>query len=116
MKQHYWETLMSISNRSFEATRDLYHFWNTCGRKAETINNINYIPAPVVPLQCENCALLYISKSTDGGGWFLCTCFKQRQNPHIKYLKALKAIFIKTEHWNPWENESIFIMCFIQRY
>lgn len=62
MKQHYWETLMSISNRSFEATRDLYHFWNTCGRKAETINNINYIPAPVVPRQCET-VLCYTSVS-----------------------------------------------------
>lgn len=49
----YWNestllgTLMSVSNRSFEATQDLYHFWNTCGRKAVTISNINYIPAPV---------------------------------------------------------------------
>lgn len=39
--------LMSVSNRSFEATQDLYHFWNTCGRKAVPISNINYIPAPV---------------------------------------------------------------------
>ena len=53
MKVHRWELLVSVSNRSFEATQDLCHFWNTCGRKAETINNENYTAAPVVPRRCE---------------------------------------------------------------
>lgn len=91
---------MSVSNRSFEATRDLYHFWNTCGRKAVTINDINYTLAPVVPRRCE-ILLCFTSVSPQMAVGGFCAHVLNRGKAHTEnILKALKTIFIKMEHWN----------------
>lgn len=87
---------MSVSNRSFEAAQNLYHFWNTCGRKAETSNNINYTPAPAFIADMKSCFVFKSASPQMVVGGFCAQVLNRGKPTHIIF----KAIFIKIEYWN----------------